>query len=164
MTRSEAELACLQGMFHRDARDARRRAGEASRDVRRRDTRPHRTCLSSRAEPDARDARPPIPSRAPPLDSAARDGASLPSSRARSRADARTATTNEPKYTEPNVRRRESARERTEETRARVCRGLRNLERFEVWKATEWVIGESRTADLILRDVETFVPQWSTRS
>jgi hypothetical protein len=41
---------------------------------------------------------------------------------------------------------------------------MRNLERFEVWKASEWVIGESRTADLILPEVETFVPQWSTRS
>lgn len=66
-TRSEAELACLRGMFHRDARDARRRASE--RTARRKDASESHIAPASGAFIARRAHR---AHRAPPLDSAAR--------------------------------------------------------------------------------------------
>ena len=164
MTRSEAELACLQGMFHRDARDARRRAGER---IARRKT-PHRTTtsyLSRIARRTRRARRAPTDSIARRLSTRRRATARLFPPLARALAPTREPRRRTNRTTPDRTSVDARARARGPKRRARACaeREIRYLERFEVWEASEWVIGESRTADLILPKATTFVPQWSTR-
>ncbi len=113
-TRSEAELACLQGMFHRDARDARRRASE--RTARRKDAPESHIAPASGAFIARRAHR---AHRAPPLDSAARPFPPLARALATRDDERRDATRIESIGARAPIVAR--ARERGRKRRARAC-------------------------------------------